>query len=118
MKTVSEIDISATISYGSEMPSCNCHSSSFTHHNHIVTGGLKFIENSDLHRLLSKGPNYKEPRSISWNKCLEIIQVSVSICSSSLGEGGSNGIDLTTWEIILWKKFLRKLICSIPKHSP
>ena len=118
-KTVSEIDINDTISYGSGLPSCNCHSSSFkdTHHNHIVTGDLRFIENSELRRLLSKGPNYREPRSINWNKCLEIIKVGVSICSSSMG-GGSNGIDLTTWENKIVEKVSQKIEVLKTKITP
>ena len=118
-KTVSEIDINDTISYGSGLPSCNCHSSSFkdTHHNHIVTGDLRFIENNDLRRLLSKGPNYREPRSINWNKCLEIIKVGVSICSSSMGSG-SNGIDLTTWENKIVEKVSQKIEVLKTKTTP
>ena len=101
------------------MASCNCHSPSFkdTHHNNIVTGDLRFIENVELRRLLSKGPNYREPRSINWNKCLEIIKAGVSICSSSMA-GGSNGIDLTTWENKIVEKVSQKLKCSKPKLLP
>ena len=86
-KTVSEIDINDTISYGSGLPSCNCHSSSFkdTHHNHIVTGDLRFIENSELRRHLSKGPNYREPGQSIGINVLKLLKYSVSICSSSMG---------------------------------
>ena len=48
------------------LPDCQCHLSDFhdNHHGHIVTGDLRIISNCKLRKLLSKGPNFREPRSI------------------------------------------------------
>ena len=40
---------------------------------YILTGDLRFLENQKLRKLISKGPNYREPRNINWNKCREVI---------------------------------------------
>ena len=42
-------------------------------HGHIVTGDLRFIENRKLRKLMSKGPNFREPRFLNFNKCAEAI---------------------------------------------
>ena len=38
-----------------------------------MTGDLRIITNDHLRKLISKGPNYREPRSINWKKCKEAI---------------------------------------------
>ena len=62
--------------------SCTCKTSSFCdpHHKHIVTGDLKIIENRDLRHLLMKGPNYREPCVINWNKVVSCIIAGVTEC--------------------------------------
>ena len=49
-----------------DLPECECHLSQFCDdtHKHIVTGDLRVIENVKLRKLLSKGPNYREPRTL------------------------------------------------------
>ena len=39
-----------------------------------MTGDLRFIENSKLRKLLSKGPNYREPKFVNYKKCLLSVQ--------------------------------------------
>ena len=62
--------------------SCTCKTSSFCdpHHKHIVTADLKIIENRDLRHLLMKGPNYREPCVINWNKVVSCIIAGVTEC--------------------------------------
>ena len=54
---------------------CNCANSPFAdkHHNHIITGDLKIVENNKLRKLLSKGPNHREPVAIDFDKAKEEI---------------------------------------------
>ena len=97
-QTVNQFDVHDQLTYGTGLSSCECHRSPFLdeHHGHIVTGDLRIIENRDLRRLLSKGPNFREPRSINWNKCSEYISSGLNACASNMGHG-SDGIDLTLW---------------------
>ena len=46
---------------------CECEHSPFIdpHHKHIITGDIRIVGNS---KLLTKGPNYREPRSTNYNK--------------------------------------------------
>ena len=34
-----------------------------------MTGNLQIIKNSKLRQLMSKCPNYREPKTINWRKC-------------------------------------------------
>jgi hypothetical protein len=58
---------------------CNCKDSAFRdpYHQHIVTGDLRIIENLKLRKLLSKGPNYRENRTINYSKCLQAVERSL-----------------------------------------
>ena len=74
-ETVNNIDVTDEISYGTNLPSCECSTSPFVDpdHGHIVTGDLRLIENQHLRKLLSKGPNYREPKNINWKKSKDVI---------------------------------------------
>ena len=58
------------------LPECNCSKSSFCDpaHDHVVTGNLNIINNNKLRKLLSKGPNYREPKTLNYNKCFSSIE--------------------------------------------
>ena len=59
------------------LKSCSCNQSDFKdpNHGHIVTGDLRIVEDVKLRKLFSKGPTYREPKSINYNKCkIEIIK--------------------------------------------
>ena len=73
--TVNNIDVTDTDTYGTKLSHCECHNSPFVDpdHGHIVTGDLRIITDQHLRKLISKGPNYREPRSINWKKCRETI---------------------------------------------
>ena len=62
-----------------DLPKCECHLSAFcdNHHKHIVTKDLRVIDNSKLRSLLSKGPNYREPRFSNFEKCFDSVVVRV-----------------------------------------
>ena len=69
--TVKSIKVSNLETYGTGIASCDCQNSTFRdqHHEHIVTGDLRIIENEKLRKLISKGPNFREAKTINWNKC-------------------------------------------------
>ena len=54
---------------------CNCQTSQFKddQHGHIITGNLDIIENVTLRNIFKKGPKYRLPRKINWDKDREII---------------------------------------------
>ena len=39
-----------------------------SHHKHVITRDLRIIENKTFRKPLTKGPNYREPRSINFGK--------------------------------------------------
>ena len=57
------------------LPPCDCEHSPFkdAHHNHIVSGDLRLINNKKLRALISKGPNYRENRTINYKRCKDAI---------------------------------------------
>ena len=61
---------------------CDCKHSAFCdpHHGHVVTGDLRIIENKKLRSLLCKGPTYREPRNVNWDKFLEDFESSLLDC--------------------------------------
>ena len=66
---VESLDINAFIQNEAIMP-CNCEDSPYkdSEHGHIVTGDLRIVRNNKRRKLITKGPKYREPSSISWNK--------------------------------------------------
>ena len=65
---------------------CSCSDSTFCdpNHGHIVTGDLRIVENSKLRKLLSKGPNYRENKTINYSKCNKEINQGLDLCASNL----------------------------------
>ena len=53
------------------LSTCSCNQSEFKdpNHGHIVSGDLRIVEDDKLRKLLSNGPNFREPKSINYNKC-------------------------------------------------
>ena len=54
---------------------CECHNSMFKdpHYNHVISGNLDIVQNSSLKNILKKGPKYRLPKKIDWNKNRENI---------------------------------------------
>ena len=50
------------------------------YHKHIITGDLKIIENKKTRKLLTKNPNYREPRSIHFSKAYFEIDQALGTC--------------------------------------
>ena len=84
---MTEGDISLTLdSETSSLFPCSCSDSEYCdpHHGHIVTGDLRIIENAKLRKLFSKGPNYRENKTINYNSCLKEITSALNICASNM----------------------------------
>ena len=66
----------------SDLFSCKCNDSKFIdgHHKHVVTGDLRIIANKKLRNLLLKGPTYREPVNINYNKVLKEIKTGIDEC--------------------------------------
>ena len=49
---------------------CNCSNSKYLnhHHGHFTTGDLRIIEYKELRKIISKRPNYGEPKTVIWKK--------------------------------------------------
>ena len=62
-----------TDDWKSKILSCKCKDSPFVdnNHKHVVTGDLRIIANKKLRNLLLKGPTYREPVNINWDKVLK-----------------------------------------------
>ena len=54
---------------------CNCQGSRFKDegHGHVITGDLDIVENIALKNLIKKGPKYRLPQRIDWEKDKDII---------------------------------------------
>ena len=81
-ETVSSLKIVVDddVSFVENLPSCECKNSEFCdpHHKHIVTGDLRIITNQKLRKLFSKGPNYRECKTLNYKKCKQSIESSLS----------------------------------------
>ena len=78
--TVNSININDKLSYGTNINTCDCATSMFKnqHHGHILTGDLRIIENNKLRKIVSKGPNYREPKTLNWKKCKDNINLGIN----------------------------------------
>ena len=54
---------------------CECNTSSHLYqpHGHVITGDLSIIPNSKLRDLIAKGPKYREPCKVDWDKNLSLL---------------------------------------------
>ena len=89
------------VSFVHNLPSCECSNSEFSdpHHKHIVSGDLRIIENSKLRKLLSKGPNYREPKTLNYKKCKQSIESSIEYSVENLVKKYKLNVeDLQPWK--------------------
>ena len=71
---VKNMNTNDTRTYRTYIISCNCTNSEYlNHYGHIITGDLRITENKKLCKIISKGPNYREPNTINWKKSKESI---------------------------------------------
>ena len=109
--TDEEISFFTNSETGSIFP-CSCAESNFCdpHHKHVVTGDLRIIENPKLRKLLAKGPNYREAKTINFSKCREEIERTITECASSLSKKYSmHAKDFENWVKIIKQKTLDKI---------
>ena len=85
-ETVESIFIDDEVSFINNAGECNCLESNFCdpHHKHIITGDLRIVQNSKLRKLLTKGPNYREPRTLNFHKCKSAITSGLDECIDNL----------------------------------
>ena len=109
-ETVSSLNIMVDedVSFVHNLPSCNCHNSEFCdpHHKHIVSGDLRIISNLKLRKLLSKGPNYREPRTLNYRKCKQSIESSISSSIDNLAAK----YQLNVENLLSWKNKILELV--------
>ena len=77
-ETVSSIDKNDAATFGTGIESCDCElHEGFRNkdHGHVLTGDLRFIKNSKLRRIMSKGPNFREAMSINWSRSRREIDI-------------------------------------------
>ena len=87
IRHMNDEDISFTINSETNSPfPCSCSDSTFCdpYHQHIVTGDLNIVQNSKLRKLFSKGPNYREKKTLNYSKCSKEIDFSLNECASKL----------------------------------
>ena len=108
------VEIDEDVSFVRDLPRCECENSQFCdpHHNHVITGDLRFVENVKLRQLLSKGPNYREARTINFKKCKVAIETSISSCVESL----ETKYNLTNNELKPWETKIMGLVEKRIKH--
>ena len=89
------------------LTTCACNNSEFKDHNHghIVTGDLRIVKDVRLRKLLSKGPNFREHRAISYKKCKEEI---IKALDNFILKYKLNSQDINDWKIILLKQLMRE----------
>ena len=75
-ETVSSINTNGDIAYGTGIVECQQNKGFVDeNHDHVLTGDLRIITNSKLRKLKSKGPNFREAITITWNKCKREIEI-------------------------------------------
>ena len=54
---------------------CECNTSSHLYqpYDHVITGNLSIIPNSESRDLIAKGPKYREPCKVDWDKNLSLL---------------------------------------------
>ena len=115
------IEIDEDISIIQNLPSCECSSSPFCdpHHNHIVTGDLRIIENQKLRKLFSKGPNYREAKPFNLKKCKESILISLDETIIKLTEKYKLNNNLfTNWRNLILSKIDARITVLRNKTKP
>ena len=109
-ETVSSLRIHVVdnVSFVENLPSCDCENSEFCdpHHKHIVCGDLRIITNSKLRKLISKGPNYREPKMQNYRKCKESIESAITISIENL----ATKYGLPVQSFFEWKSKILELV--------
>ena len=72
LSTLSDMDCHQ---FHNNLSQCECNTSSHLYqpYGHVITGDLSIIPNSKLRDLIAKGPKYKEPCKVDWDKNLSLL---------------------------------------------
>ena len=81
---VQELDVEDFLNNPENYP-CKCNTSPFKdeNHKHIISGDINIVHNNKLRRLISKGPNYREPVLIDFKIAKESIINGLNECISN-----------------------------------
>ena len=100
-ETVDSIDTANFETFGTNLSACTCSDSPFVDpdHGHILTGDLRILKNPHLRKLISKGPNYREPKNINLNKCRESILNGInSFIDTTSAKINEDNTSFTLWK--------------------
>ena len=70
---------------------------------HVLTGNLKIIQNNKLRKIFSKGPKFREPKKIDWEKARVTIHSGIETFIKNLAE--VKRVDETyfdNWKFLKW----------------
>ena len=96
--TVNSIPVEDEISFTLNTDPCECEHSPFIeiHNKHIITGDLRIVGDSKLQELLTKGPNYREPRLTYFSKTFAEITTGLDNCIENLVSKTTSLVSKTT----------------------
>ena len=109
-ETVASINTTDNETFGTGIQQCHCANSIHCdqNHGHIITGNLQIIKNAKLRKLFTKGPNFREPRTINWRKCRESIVDGLNECIASISTR-INDNALGDWKATVLRKVDEKI---------
>ena len=92
---VKSIDVQQFLIDDTILP-CECTNSPYhdPHHKHIITGDLRIISNNKLRKLFTKGPKYRQPKPLNWNKAKEHVMAGLKSCIGTWCD--CNALDITS----------------------
>ena len=96
-----DIVVDEDVQFVQNLPSCECESSDFwdLHHQHVIIGDLPIVSHQKLHKPLTKGPNYREAKTLNYNKCKKEIAASLEETINGLAAKYSvNKSDFVAWK--------------------
>ena len=90
---------------------CECNTSSHLYepYGHVITGDLSIIPNSKLRDLIAKGPKYREPCKVDWDKTLSLLCEAVD--QYALQWAKREIVELSV--LSSWKEMVK---CQIEEH--
>ena len=94
------IEIDDDVSF-TNLNNCECDNNPFQDpfHKHVVTGDLRIIENLKLRKLLAKGPNFREPKSVNYNICKNSLSAALTLSISKfIKKHKLEDTDLDAWK--------------------
>ena len=109
-KLVSDLDIET-----SSPDSWNCKDSKFCYQptDHTVTGNLKIITDSRIRSVISKGPKYRFPAHIDFNKCRETTASALNdYCTRWCKREHVESNALNNWKLKIFKIIDECVLCN------